>query len=79
MDLSDIALTVCMSTQVVNIIAVLIDYVLIRSGNHSITEVSTTYPAFGIAIIAFETITPISLGIHFLYYKKPEIIGNGNV
>ena len=79
MDLSDIALTVCMSTQVVNIIAVLIDYVLIRSGNHSITEVSTTYPAFGIAIIVFETITPISLGIHFLYYKKPEIIGNGNV
>lgn len=75
MDISNAALTIYITTEVVNIAAVLVDYVLIKAGFDSITEVSTTYPIIGVAIVAFETISPIALGIHFLYYKKTIEIG----
>jgi len=79
MDVSNAALTLFVTTEVVNVAALLVDYVLIKAGLDSITTVSTTYPIVGITIIAFETISPIALGIHFLYYRSENTVTEGHV
>ena len=70
MNISNAALTIFITTEVVNLAAILIDYILIKTGLDSITTVSTTYPIIGISVIAFEAVSPIALGIHFLYYPR---------
>lgn len=72
MDISNAALTVFVTTEIVNLAALAVDYILIKDGLPSITEVSTKYPAIGIAILLFETISPISLGVHFWYFTHNQ-------
>ena len=79
MDISNAALTVYVTTEVVNITAILVVYALIKAGFDSITQVSTTYPIIGIAITVFETISPVALGIHFLYYRSLPINGSSRI
>ena len=70
MDISNAALTIYVSTEVVNLAGVIIDYVLIKDGLPSITEVSTKYPIIGTCLILFQMVSPVSLGIHLWYYNK---------
>ena len=70
MDISNAALTVYVTTEVVNLAGVLIDYVLIKDGLPSITEVSTKYPIIGTCLILFQMVSPVSLGVHLWYFKE---------
>ena len=70
MDISNAALTIYVSTEVVNLAGVIIDYVLIKDGLPSITEVSTKYPIIGTCLILFQMVSPVSLGVHLWYYNK---------
>jgi hypothetical protein len=70
MDISNAALTIYVSTEVVNLAGVIIDYVLIKDGLPSITEVSTKYPIIGTCLILFQIVSPVSLGVHLWYYNK---------
>jgi hypothetical protein len=70
MDISNYALTVYVTTEVVNLSAIAIDYLLIKASLPSITEVSTKYPVIGAVVILFQTISPLSLGLHFWYFPR---------
>lgn len=70
MDISNVALTVYVSTEFVNIAGIIIDYILIKDGLSSITEVSIKYPIVGTCLIIFQMVSPVSLGIHLWYYNK---------
>lgn len=67
MDFSNQALIVFVTTQVLNIITLIIDYILIKNNVQSITCISVKYPAVGISLIIFECICPVSLGLHFYF------------
>jgi hypothetical protein len=73
-DKSSQALTVFMTVQFVNISALLADYLLLKAGLPSITDISVKHPVIGATILTFETISPISLGIHFWFAKFPSRI-----
>lgn len=71
-DKSSQALTVFVTVQFVNISALFADYLLMKSGFPAITDVSVKYPIIGTTILLFETISPISLGIHFWFASSPS-------
>ena len=73
MDISNAALSVYVSTEVINLAALGIDYILIKDNLPSITEISTKYPVIGAIIILFQMVSPISLGIHLIYYKNNKV------
>ena len=71
-DKSNQALTVFVTLQFVNISALFADYLLMKAGLPAITDISVKYPIIGTSIIIFESISPISLCIHFWYYPNPS-------
>lgn len=70
MNISDSALTIFVTTEMINMTALLADFILKKNDLPSITYVSTTYPVIGVGILLFQTISPISLGAHFWFYKN---------
>lgn len=70
-DRSSQALTVFVTTQFVNISALFADYLIMKAGLPSISELSVRYPALGGAILTFQCLSPVSLGLHFLYFPTP--------
>jgi hypothetical protein len=73
MDISNAALSVYVSTEVINLAALGVDYLLIKDDLPSITEISTKYPIIGTLLILFQMVSPISLGIHLIYYKNNRV------
>ena len=73
MDISNAALSVYVSTEVINLAALGVDYLLIKDDLPSITEISTKYPIIGTILILFQMVSPISLGIHLIYYKNIRV------
>ncbi len=73
-DKSSQALTVFVTVQFVNISALFADYLLMKAGLPVITDISVKYPIIGASILLFETISPISLGIHFWFTPPPSAI-----
>ena len=71
-DKSSQALTVFVTLQFVNISALFADYLLMKAGFPAITDISVKYPLIGTTILFFESISPISLGVHFWYAKYPD-------
>lgn len=71
-DKSSQALTVFVTVQFVNISSLFADYLLMKAQLPSITDVSVKYPVVGAAILLFETISPVSLGIHFWFASSPN-------
>ena len=72
--ISSQALTVFVTTQFVNISALFADYLIMKVGLPSITDISARYPIIGCTVILFECLSPISLGIHLWYYPIPNRI-----
>lgn len=73
-DKSSQALTVFVTVQFVNISALFADYLLMKAGLPAITDISVKYPVVGATILLFETISPVSLGIHFWFAASPSRI-----
>lgn len=73
MDISNAALSIYVSTEIINLAALGVDYLLIKDNLPSITEISTKYPVIGTIIILFQMVSPISLGLHLIYYKNSRV------
>ena len=73
MDISNAALSIYVSTEIINLAALGVDYLLIKDNLPSITEISTKYPVIGTLVILFQMVSPISLGIHLIYYKNNKV------
>lgn len=71
-DISSQALTVFVTVQFVNMSALFADYLLMKAGLPAITDISVKYPIIGGTILLFETISPVSLGLHFWYAPHPQ-------
>lgn len=69
---SNQALTVFVTTQFVNVSALFADYLIMKAGLPSISELSVRHPLLGGAILVFECLSPISLGVHLWYFPVPE-------
>ena len=79
MNISNAALTIYITTEVMNLAALSADYLMIKENMPSITEISTKYPAVGAVIMVFQFVSPISLGMHFWYYKYNNGEDNSHV
>lgn len=80
MDISNSALTVYVAVEAINLAGLAVDYLIIKDGLPSITEISTKYPIIGLGVILFQTISPISLGLHLYFYNKiPENENGGRI
>ena len=64
------ALTVFVTVQGINIASLLVDYLLMKAGLPTISNVSVTYPIIGASILIFESLSPVSLGIHFWFLPR---------
>ena len=73
-DKSSQALTMFVTVQFINMSALFADYLLMKAGLPAITDVSVKYPIVGFTILVFETISPVSLGIHFWFAPQPSRI-----
>lgn len=71
-DKSSQALTVFVTVQFVNVSALLADYLLMKAHLPAITDVAIKYPVIGATILLFETISPVSLGIHLWFAAHPS-------
>ena len=74
-NISDQALTAFVVTQAINISGLCADYLIIKAGLPAITDLSVKYPIIGTTILIFECISPISLGLHFWFYPRPDSTG----
>jgi hypothetical protein len=79
MNISNAALTIYVTTEVMNLAALTVDFLFIKENMPSITEISTKYPIIGTIIMIFQCVSPISLGMHFWYYKYNEDENNSHV
>lgn len=70
--LSSCALSVFVTCNIVNLGAILTDYLLIKDNLPAITDLSVKYKPIGFVIVLFEFITPISLAIHFWNAPRPK-------
>ncbi len=61
------SLSVFVVVQIINISALLADYILFQNKQLTITEFSVKRPVLCFGIILFEIISPVSLAIHFYY------------
>lgn len=74
MNLSTKSLIIFVSIQVINSTCLIIDYILLKTNNTTITEYCIKYPLLGIPIVVFECFSPISIGLHFYTNNDDDII-----
>jgi len=72
MNYSNQALTVFVTVQAVNVCALITDYILMKINLPLITEICTQYPLIGGTVVAFETLSPVSIGLHFYFNGKHQ-------
>lgn len=68
--LSDIALGIFVFAVAVIVIVLLGDLWLSETDKTTITQFSVKYPIFGLALIGWTCILPISLALHFWLYDR---------
>jgi len=61
------SLVVFVGIQLLNLGGLVGDYLLLQTGNRTITETTVEYPILGIGICFIQSVAPISLGMHFYY------------
>jgi hypothetical protein len=69
-DRSSQALTVFVTVQGLNVAGLLVDYLLMKSGLPTISEVSVEHPIVGVTILLFESLSPVSLGLHLWFLPR---------
>jgi hypothetical protein len=70
MDYSNQALSVFVAIQGINIGGLIADYLLMKNKLPSISEVGVEHPFFGITLFSIELLSPISLGVHLLFFRS---------
>jgi len=60
-------LVIFVAIQLINMIALVSDYILLQTNSQSITYVSVHYPLLGVAICLLQMTQPITLALHFWY------------
>lgn len=73
MDYSNNALSVFIGIQGINIGGLITDYLLLKNGLPSISEVCFDYPVLGFVLISFQIVSPVSLGLHLYYFHKSHL------
>ena len=73
MNYSNQALSVFVTTQIINISALITDYILIKINLPSISDISVKYPVIGLTIIAFQCISPVSISLHFFFLEPSKV------
>ena len=65
------SLVVFVGIQILNLAALVTDYLLLQTNSPTITEVSTKHPVLGYFLCGVQIIQPISLGTHLWYTAHP--------
>ena len=61
------SLVIFVGIQLLNLAGLVGDYLLLQTGNQTITETTSQYPILGVGICLIQAVQPISLGLHFFY------------
>lgn len=60
-------LVIFVAVQILNMIALVTDYILLQTESQSITATSIHYPILGMLLCAVQLTQPITLALHFWY------------